>query len=69
LDYDICIGHYALTREGVERYFPESGGFEDEALPRMAGDGVLYSLRLEGEWITVNNLKQLEEAKKKLNQS
>lgn len=69
LDYDLCSGHYAFTKEGVEKYFPERGGFEDTALSRMARDGVLFSLRLEGEWITVNNLKQLEDAKKKLNQS
>jgi NDP-sugar pyrophosphorylase family protein len=69
LPYDICVGHYAFTGEAVERYFPERGGFEDKTLPRMAGDGVLHSLRLEGEWVTVNNLKQLEEARKKLNQT
>ena len=69
LDYDICVGHYALDMEGVEGYFPERGGFEDTALPRMAVDGVLYSRVLEGEWITINNLKQLEFAKKTLNQS
>jgi len=66
LDYKICSGHYAFTKEGVETYFPEVGSFEDTALPEMAEDGVLHSMELDGEWITVNNLKQLEEAKKKL---
>ena len=32
----------------------------------MAVDGVLYSYELNGEWITVNNVKQLEAARKKL---
>ena len=68
LDYKVCSGHYAFTKEGVEAYFPERGNFEDVALPKMGRDGVLYSLELEGEWITVNNLKQLEAAKKRLNQ-
>lgn len=68
LDYKVCSGHYAFTKEGVETYFPERGNFEDVALPKMARDGVLYSLELGGEWITVNNFKQLEAAKKKLNQ-
>ena len=36
------------------------------ALPKMARDGVLYSMVFEGEWITVNDVKQLEVAKKKL---
>ena len=66
LDYKISSGHYAFTREAVKKYFPEKGNFEDAALPEMARDKVLYSLDLDGEWITVNNMKQLEEAKKKL---
>lgn len=66
LDYDICSGYYALDVEGVEGYFPERGGFEDTALPGMAANGVLYSRALEGEWITINNLKQLEAARQKL---
>ena len=68
LDYKICSGHYAFTKEGVETYFPARGNFEDVALPKMARDGVLHSLELEGEWVTVNNLKQLETAKHKLRQ-
>ena len=68
LDYKICSGHYAFAKEGVETYFPARGNFEDVALQRMAGDGVLYSVETGGEWITVNNLKQLEAAKKKMNQ-
>jgi len=67
LDYKVCSGHYAFTKEAVEKYFPKQGNFEDVPLPRMARDGVLHSLELEGEWITVNNLKQLEAAKRKLN--
>ena len=66
LDHKICCGHYAFTKEGVETYFPEKGNFEDAALQNMARDGVLYCKELEGEWITVNNIKQLEEAKQRL---
>ena len=66
LDFKVCSGHYAFTKEAVEKYFPERGNFEDAALPKMARDGVLNSLELKGEWITINNIKQLEAAKKKL---
>jgi NDP-sugar pyrophosphorylase family protein len=66
LDFKVCAGHYAFRREGVEKYFPTKGNFEDEMLHSMARDGVLYSLELEGEWITVNNIKQLEAARRKL---
>jgi len=68
LDYNICSGHYAFTKEGVEIYFPEVGNFEESALLEMVKDGVLNSMELDGDWITVNNMKQLEEAKKKLSQ-
>ena len=69
LDFKVCSGHYAFTKEAVEKYFPERGNFEDAALPKMARDGVLTSLELKGEWITINNIKQLESAKKKLKQA
>lgn len=67
LDYQVCSGHYAFTCEGVETYFPVKGNFEDAALPKMARDGRLYRLELDGEWITINNFKQLETAKMILN--
>jgi NDP-sugar pyrophosphorylase family protein len=66
LDFKVCTGHYAFFREGVERYFPKRGNFEDEALHRMARDGLLYSLELEGDWVTVNNVKQLEASRRRL---
>lgn len=66
LDFKVCTGHYAFKREGIRKYFPLFGNFEDEVLQLMAVDGVLYSYELNGEWITVNNVKQLEVARKKL---
>jgi len=66
LNFKVCTGHYAFKIEGVRKYFPLLGNFEDEALQLMAVDGVLYSYELNGEWITVNNVKQLEAARKKL---
>ncbi len=66
LDYKICSGHYAFTKDGVRKYFPQKGNFEDTALQRMAHDNVLHSTELDGDWITINNLKQLEVARQKL---
>jgi NDP-sugar pyrophosphorylase family protein len=66
LDYKICSGHYAFTKDGVRKYFPQKGNFEDTALQRMAQNNVLHSTELEGDWITINNLKQLEVARQKL---
>jgi D-glycero-alpha-D-manno-heptose 1-phosphate guanylyltransferase len=66
LDYKICSGHYAFTKEGVRKYFPQKGNFEDTALQRMAHDNVLYSTELDGDWLTINNIKQLDAARQKL---
>jgi len=66
LDYKVCTGHYTFTKKAVEQYFPIRGNFEDSALPRMAQTGCLYSKEFEGEWITINSIKQLEEAREKL---
>jgi len=66
LDYKICSGHYAFTKGGVRKYFSKKGDFENKVLQRMAQDDCLYSLELDGEWITVNNIKQLEAAKQRL---
>jgi NDP-sugar pyrophosphorylase family protein len=66
LDYKICSGHYAFAKEGVRKYFPRKGDFENKVLPRMAQHNCLYCEELNGEWITVNNIKQLEAAKERL---
>lgn len=66
LDYKICSGHYAFTQEGVKHYFPLRGNFEDSALQRMAQDSVLYAAELDGDWLTINNIKQLETARRRL---
>lgn len=66
LTYKVCLGHYAFTKEGVRKYFPQKGNFEDTALPNMAVTNILYYVEFDGEWITVNNIKQLEHLQQKL---
>lgn len=66
LDLKVCAGHYTFTRKAVEKYFPEIGNFEDLALPQIAVDKRLNFHEFIGEWITINNLKQLEAAREKL---
>jgi len=66
LNYKICSGHYAFTKEGIRRYFPQKEDFENTALQQMAQNNCLISQELDGEWITVNNIKQLEAAKQRL---
>lgn len=66
LDYKICSGHYAFTKGGIRKYFPQKGDFENTVLQRMAQDNCLYCIEFKGEWITINNIKQLETAKQRL---
>lgn len=66
LDYKVCAGHYTFTKQAVDEYFPDKGNFEDTALQRMAKDRHLFSREFGGEWITINNIKHLEEAREKL---
>ena len=66
LAYWINTGHYALTREIVEQHFPERGNFEDPILPQMAKNKQLQHHKLDGDWITINNIKQLDQAKQRL---
>lgn len=62
----VCSGLYAFTKEGVRKYFPRKGNFEDRTLPMMAQDNVLSSEQLEGERLTINNIKQLEAVRERL---
>ena len=66
LDYKICSGHYAFAKRGIRKYFPQRGDFENKVLQRMAQDNNLYFKEFNGEWITINNIKQLETAKQRL---
>jgi NDP-sugar pyrophosphorylase family protein len=66
LDFKVNAGHYAFTKNAIEAYFPEKGNFVDLMLPKMAQDRRLYSHEFLGEWVTINNIKQLERAKHRL---
>jgi NDP-sugar pyrophosphorylase family protein len=65
LDYWINTGHCVLNRDYIEAYFPELGDM-DQILPTMARQRVLLHHPLEGDWFTVNNIKQLEQAREKI---
>lgn len=68
LPYWINTGHYALTTQIVKQKFPEKGNFEDNILPKLTENKQLQHHKLEGEWITINNIKQLDQAKQRLSE-
>jgi len=65
-DIWISVGHYVLQRQIISKYFPEDGDLEVETWQKIANDGKLKVLPLTGMWITMNNAKELEEARKVL---
>ena len=65
LDYWVNTGHIAFNRKFVQNYFPIKGNL-DLILSSMSEQRQLAYLKLEGEWFTVNNLKQLEFAYNKI---
>jgi NDP-sugar pyrophosphorylase family protein len=61
-----CRARYSLTREIIEQHFPDRGNFEDPILPQMASNKQLQYPNLDGEWITINNIKRLDQTKQRL---
>ena len=60
---DICvsIGVYAFRREILD-YIPQMGDIERTTFPVLSRIRKLQAYRHDGFWMTVNNLKELEEA-------
>ena len=53
------IGLYLLNKD---LKFPEKGAFETDLLPQLAAKGDLKAFHHNGYWITINTMKELEEA-------
>lgn len=66
LPWYCSIGHYAFQKEILERYLPDKGNVELQTFPNMADKKLLKVLVYTGIWITINTIKDLEEARKAL---
>jgi len=64
LDFYVSAGHYVFKREIIEKYFPDRGDLEREALPILATNKLLKGMKLEGEWYTINTYKDYINVKK-----
>jgi len=64
LPYWANLGMHMLDK-GIK--FPDSGSLENDVLPKLAAAGQLKSFKHAGYWITINTLKELEEAGMMLN--
>ncbi len=59
LPYWANMGLYLFSKK---MKFPEKGAFETELLPELAAKGELKAYRHKGYWVTINTMKELDEA-------
>ena len=59
LPYWANLGMHALNKKVK---FPNSGSLENDVLPKLATGGKLKAYKHTGYWITINTMKELEEA-------
>jgi NDP-sugar pyrophosphorylase family protein len=52
-----------LSRKDLFTLLPYEGGLEQKYLPQIAKQGSLYVHVLKDKWITINDYKQLLEAR------
>lgn len=64
-DLHVSIGVYVFERD-VLNHIPVSGDVERTTFPELAKAGRMRAYRHTGYWMTVNNLKELQEAEEKL---
>jgi NDP-sugar pyrophosphorylase family protein len=68
MPWSTSCGHYAFKRDELMKYLPEQGDMEVLSFPNMASTRLLRALEYSGKWITINTFKDLEKAKKELNE-
>lgn len=61
----VSIGVYVLER-GVLDHIPERGDIERTTFPTLSRMRLLQAYRHDGFWMTVNNLKELQEAEENI---
>lgn len=59
----VSTGIYMFNKKIVD-YLPEKGSLEKNTFPILSNNKLLKAYRLNEEWITVNNLKDLQKAEK-----
>jgi NDP-sugar pyrophosphorylase family protein len=59
VDVWVSAGHYVFSKDVVSKYFPAEGDFEHEAMSQIANDGILRALKYNGDWLTLNTVKDL----------
>lgn len=63
IDFWVNAGHYVFSKEVVAKYFPTEGDFEAKAMQKIVKARLLKGLKYEGEWLTINTMKDLTRIK------
>jgi mannose-1-phosphate guanylyltransferase/phosphomannomutase len=63
----VNIGVYLLSNR-ITKYLPTTGAIERTAFPLLAKENLLRAFPIDGTWLTVNTMKDLEQAEKILKQ-
>jgi mannose-1-phosphate guanylyltransferase len=61
----VSIGVYVFNRDILE-YLPEKGAIEKTTFPLLVERKLLGAYRIKGDWLTVNTIKDLQNAEKEL---
>ena len=66
LDYDVSTGHYVFETSIIRRYFPDEGDLELKTLPKLADARLIRAYKYDGEWLTINTMKELLNVRERL---
>ena len=64
-DVNISTGIYVFERE-ILQHLPRSGDVERTTFPKLSGLGKVAAFKHNGSFITINSLRELEDAEKQL---
>jgi NDP-sugar pyrophosphorylase family protein len=66
LDFYVSTGHYVFETSTIRRYFPDEGDMELKTLPKLADERMIRAYEYEGEWLTINTMKELLNVRERL---
>jgi glucose-1-phosphate cytidylyltransferase len=59
LDIWVSAGHYVFSQEIVKEFFSDEGDFEWKTMQQIAKNKRLKGLKYQGDWLTLNTMKDL----------
>ena len=66
LDFYVSTGHYVFETSRIRQYFPDEGDMELKTPPKLADERMIRTYEYEGEWLTINTMKELLNVRERL---